>query len=190
MGCHTSAAQLPQTTALTRSAQSSGRTISRTSQVAGSGAWAWAIEQGASPCSTSLPGEVAVRGRARRGARAAPSVRRGATTTSSSQQQHQQQQQQQQQLQQQRQQQQQRMRVGGRSWRKRQSGSGAVVARLLGERVDSWGAKDSGTGAVVALVPGDNDRRHQREIPTGDGTGDTKVISKRVLRRGDDNGER
>ena len=64
------------------------------------------------------------------------------------------------------------------------------MARLLGERVDSWGAKDSGTGAVVALVPGDTDRRHQREIPTGDGTGDTKVISKRVLRRGDDNGER
>jgi hypothetical protein len=64
------------------------------------------------------------------------------------------------------------------------------VARLLGERVDSWGAKDSGTGAVVALVPGETDRRHQREIPTGDGTGDTKVIPKRVLRRGDDSGER
>ena len=59
MGCHRSAAELPQTTALTRSAQSSGRTISRTSQVAGSGAWAWAKDQGASSCSTSLPGKAA-----------------------------------------------------------------------------------------------------------------------------------
>ena len=50
---------LPQATPLARSAQSSGRTISRTSQVAGSGAWAWANDQGASSCSTSLPGKAA-----------------------------------------------------------------------------------------------------------------------------------
>jgi hypothetical protein len=73
------------------------------------------------------------------------------------------------------------MSVGGRSWRKRQSGSGAVMARLLGDRMDSWWAKDSGTGAVVALVPGDTNRRYQKGDTKGRChgryQGDTKIES-------------